>query len=205
MKQKKRTFWSAAEKAYLRRTYPDQHTCKIVSHLGRSLSSVHGMARKIGVSKSEAYLSENCRLRPGECIGKAYQFKPGHVPANKGSRRPGWHRGRMTETQFKTGQKPKNTLPVGTIKANADGYLRIKVSDTPETADCKGANSPNWEFVHKRVWEDTHGPIPPGHRIWWKDGNHENRALTTKSTCPGLSRSPRNAGGEVRAVPTWLS
>ena len=172
-----RRFWSDAEKAHLRRAYPNGRTQDIAAHLGRSLTSVYATARKLGLSKTQAYLAENCRMRPGEHVVNGHEFKPGHVPANKGLRRPGWHVGRMKETQFKKGQRPPNTLPVGTIQANADGYLRIKVSDDPEAPDAKGAKSPNWEFVHKRVWEAAHGPIPPGHRIWWKDRNHENCAL----------------------------
>jgi hypothetical protein len=68
-------------------------------------------------------------------------------------------------------------MPVGTVKPNADGYLRMKVSDFPEPPGERGANSPNWKFLHVMVWEDAHGRIPKGHRIWWKDRNHKNCAL----------------------------
>src|SRR5207253_2069672 len=136
-------------------------------------------ARKLSLDKSPGYLRRFARLQPGHHHGKATQFPKGHAPANKGLRRPGYSvgRGRMQETQFKKGQKPGNWLPVGTVKPNADGYLQIKISDAPEPPDAKGANSPNWEFVHKRVWEAAHGPIPEGYRIWWKDGDRTNCAL----------------------------
>lgn len=61
------------------------------------------------------------------------------------------------------------------MKFNGDGYLVRKISDLPNNG--RGALDRNWEFVHKRVWEDAHGPIPKGHRIWWKDRNHSNCAL----------------------------
>lgn len=171
--------WTAAEKEYLRRTYPDQPTSELAAALGRPLTAVYAQATKLGLKKSAAYMASPaaCRLRRGDNIGKACRFQSGHVPANKGLRRPGWSRGRMKQTQFQKGNRSANWLPVGTVRVNADGYLRIKISDAPEPPDGHGANSPNWEFVHRRVWEDAHGPIPQGHRIWWKDGNHENCAL----------------------------
>jgi hypothetical protein len=171
--------WTDEDNDYLRRTYADHFARDIARRIGRSVTSVHAQARKLGLKKDETFVVTHCRLQKGAHIGVEFQFKPGQAPANKGLRRPGYSkgRGRMEETQFKKGTRPPNTLPVGTIKPNADGYLRIKISDAPELPGAKGANSPNWEFVHKRVWEAAHGPIPPGHRIWWKDGNHLNCAL----------------------------
>jgi len=57
----------------------------------------------MGLTKSAAYLASPaaCRLRKGDNVGAARRFRPGHVPANKGLRRPGWSTGRMAETQFK--------------------------------------------------------------------------------------------------------
>lgn len=171
-----RTLWTADDKARLRRIYPDLPASQVAELLGRSIESISGQAAKLGLRKSATYLAspDACRLRRGDDIGKAFRFPPGHVPANKGTRRPGWSAGRMRETQFTKGQQPGNTLPVGTVRANADGYLRIKISDAPEPPGARGANSPNWEFVHRRVWEAAHGPIPEGYRIWWKDGDHQN-------------------------------
>jgi hypothetical protein len=170
-------FWSTAEEKYLRRHYADGHTAELAKALGRPIAKVYAKAKKLGLEKSAEYLRRFARLQPGHQLGRATQFPKGHLPANKGLRRPGWSAGRMRDTQFKKGQKPANTYPVGAIVKNADGYLRIKVRDDPEPPGLKGGSSKNWEFVHRRVWEDAHGPIPPGHRIWWKDGNHDNNAL----------------------------
>jgi HNH endonuclease len=171
--------YTAVELRTLRKLFPHISTFKVAKRLKRSVCSVNGMATKFGLHKTEKYLAspDACRLRRGDNIGAAYRFPPGHVPANKGLRRPGYAltHGRMVETTFKKGQRPPNYDPVGTIKPNADGYLRIKLSDIPNNG--KGANDKNWEFVHRRVWEAAHGPIPKGHRIWWKDGNHANCAL----------------------------
>lgn len=32
-------------------------------------------------------------------------------------------------------------------------------------------------YLHHLVWEKAHGPIPPGHKVAFKDGNHRNCAL----------------------------
>jgi hypothetical protein len=172
-----RKSYSAAERRILRKFFPHISTFKLANMLKRSACSVSGMAYKFGLRKTEKYLStpDACRLRRGDNVGAAFRFPPGHVPANKGLRRPGWAPGRMRATQFKKGQRPGNYLPVGTIKPNADGYLRVKVSDLRNNG--RGANDKNWEFVHRRIWEAAHGRIPKGHRIWWKDGNHANCAL----------------------------
>lgn len=175
--------WTNEDNEKLRALYPHSPTSDVAKVLERSKSATYGQARKLSLHKSKAYLASPaaCRLRRGDQVGKSYRFPPGHVPANKGLRRPGWSPGRMRETQFKAGERQgvakKRWKPVGTIMPNGDGYLRIKVADQPESIAGKGATSTNWEFVHKRVWEAEHGPIPPGHRIWWKDGDHSNCAI----------------------------
>jgi hypothetical protein len=171
--------YTADELRLLRKLFPHVSTFTLAKRLKRSVCSVNGMATKFGLHKSAEYIArlltaEGQRLRKA---GEPHRFPKGHVPANKGLRRPGYSigRGRMQETQFKEGQRPHDWLPIGTVKMNADGYLRRKIADEPHAGN--GANSRNWEFVHKRVWEDAHGPIPKGHRIWWKDKDHTNCAL----------------------------
>jgi len=174
-----RHIWTDGEKEFLSLSYPHLPTSEIARAIGRPVRQIYAQAKKLGLSKTEAYLAspDACRLRRGPNPGVRFRYPKGHVPANKGLRRPGYAVGRMKETQFKKGQKPGNTLPIGTIAPNGDGYLRIKVKDEPQSIAGKGALSTNWEFVHRRVWEAAHGPIPEGHRIWWKDGNHQNNDL----------------------------
>lgn len=175
--------WTKQDMEKLRSLYPHLRTVEVAETLGRSKSTVYAQAAKRGLHKSAEYLASPaaCRLRRGDNVGKSHRFAPGHAPANKGLRRPGWSMGHMQETQFKkgsrTGAANNKWKPVGTVMPNADGYLRIKVADQPESIAGKGAASTNWQFVHRRVWEAAHGPIPKGHRLWWKDGNHLNCAL----------------------------
>ena len=159
----------------LRAIFADRSSAEVARILRRPLASVNQKAHQLGMKKSARYMASPaaCRLRRGDNVGKATRFPKGHVPANKGLRRPGWSRGRMAETQFKKGQRSSNYLPIGTVSKDFYGYLRIKIADGLGGT----GNQKVWAFVHRKVWEDAHGPIPKGHRIWWKDGNHANCAL----------------------------
>lgn len=169
--------WLPRDIAELRRLYPNGWPRDLVCHFGRPMVNIQAAAHRYGIKKDAAFVREAGRLSARHANVRAVQFKKGHVPVNKGLRRPGWFAGRMRETQFKKGNRPHTWLPVGTVQPNADGYLRMKVRDDSEATAGKGGSSTNWMFVHRMVWESAHGPIPPGHRIWWKDANHNNCAL----------------------------
>lgn len=96
-------------------------------------------------------------------------FKPGQESWNKGlSYQPG---GRCQENQFKPGQKPQTTVPVGTESVDKDGYLKRKVRDDAPS----GMSRKNWKFVHVLKWEEYHGrPVPPKHVVRLKDGDKRN-------------------------------
>ena len=184
--------WSAADTAKLIARYPHEPTSTIARDLQRSLSATYGRAAQLGLNKSAEYLAgpDACRLRRGDNVGAAHRFSKGHVPANKGLRRPGWAPGRMKETQFKKGQRSgiaaRNWRPVGTIRLDPDGYLRIKVREARTGEACGFGNSRIWPQLHRQLWEQAHGPIPPGHAVAFKNGDKadvriENLELLTRS------------------------
>jgi hypothetical protein len=158
------------EDEILRRAFPHNRTAKVARVLGRSESSVHQRARKLGLKKSAKYLAspEACRLRRGGEVGKPYRYPKGHVPANKGLRRPGWAPGRMATTQFKkgamSGAAQRNYVPIGTERIK-DGVLARKVTDDPSMYPAR-----RWVPVHRMVWEAAHGPVPEGHVVRFRDG-----------------------------------
>lgn len=163
--------WSAQDDAFLRGRYPDTRTSAIAVALGRTLSAVYGRAEKLGLNKSAAYLAsaDASRLRRGDNVGAAFRYPKGHVPANKGVRRPGFGPGRMKETQFKKGQRSgqaaRNWMPIGATRL-MDGYRYTKVSDVP--------NMPytvNWKPTHILLWESVHGPVPPKHALKFVNGD----------------------------------
>ncbi len=96
----KRRFWAPWELARLHTDYPHVSTKELARDLGRSANAVYGRAALMGLHKSAEYLAspDACRLRRGDHVGAGRRFSPGHVPANKGLRRPGWSPGRMAET-----------------------------------------------------------------------------------------------------------
>lgn len=162
-------FWTAAEDQVLRDRYADEQTETIAQDLGLGLGRVYQRARKLGLSKSAAfYLSDKSkRIQRGKQHPAmiASRFPKGHVPANKGLRRPGWAPGRMAKTQFKKGEMSgaaaRNYVPIGTEKIDKKrNVLMRKVTDDPTIFPVK-----RWRPVHVLVWEAAHGPVPDDGRI----------------------------------------
>lgn len=155
------------EVAYLRANFPTTQTQAIAAELGRDEGSVNRKAYALGLHKSAEYLASPaaCRLRRGDNVGAAFRFKKGLVPANKGTRRPGYAPGRMASTQFRKGERrgasARNWLPIGSVRVNADGYLDRKVRDD-------GPPQNRWRAVHRLVWEEANGAIPPDCAIVFK-------------------------------------
>jgi len=159
--------WSRADDAALRRRYPHMSTSTLARQLRRSITATHARASQLGLKKSAAYLAspDACRLRRGDNIGARFRYPPGHVPANKGVRRPGYAPGRMRETQFKKGGLPRNYMPIGSTRT-CDGYVYVKVADVryvPYTV--------NWLPLHIIEWERVNGPLPAGHALAFR--NHD--------------------------------
>lgn len=182
----KRRPWTEAELKTVREMYPLRGTRHIAKVLGRTASMVYNAAHHLGLKKApEFFLSdESGILRKGETRpeGVRTQFKKGQVPPNKGLRRPGWSPGRMKETQFKkgarTGAAAKNWRPIGTILADHEGYLRIKVREYVYGKEASGlGNTKVWPLLGRHVWEQHHGPIPPKHLVTFKDGDKNNCAI----------------------------
>ena len=100
--------------------------------------------------------------------GLTGHFKPGQVPANKGTK--GLYNVGGNRTSFKKGQKPSNFKPVGTERIDRDGYTIIKVSDD-------GPWHKRWKLKHKVLWEEVNGPVPKGHCLIFLDSDKSNLDL----------------------------
>lgn len=177
--------WSAEDDDRMRREYPDTPTAQLARSLGRSTSAVYARADLLGCVKSEAYLASPaaCRLRRDASPASiACRFRKGQPPANKGLRRPGWHRGRMRETQFRKGERRGVAVtlwkPIGTERVSKDGYLERKINnDLPLQA--------RWRAVHLIVWEAAHGRLPKGYAVTFinsdkRDVRLDNLALVSR-------------------------
>jgi hypothetical protein len=162
--------WSQADDRALRRIYPHRPTAGIARQLRRSLTATYARAGMLGLRKSAAYMAspDAYRFRRGQGGGEACRFTKGHVPANKGLRRPGWSAGRMKETQFKKGVRSPNYMPIGSTRL-MDGYVYVKVAAVPNVP-----YTVNWLPLHILEWERAHGPVPAGHCLWFTDGNRQH-------------------------------
>jgi hypothetical protein len=173
--------WDPKEIELVRELYADMKTEKLAVLMGRTVCGVYQTAAKLGIRKSAAYLAspEACRLRRDDSPASiATRFVKGQVPANKGLRRPGWAPGRMASTQFKkggrTGAAARNWCPVGSIRTDPEGFLRIKVREWTEGEACGFGNTKIWPLLNRHVWEQHKGPIPPSHAVVFKDRNRAN-------------------------------
>jgi len=168
--------WSEDEIAWLVALWPDVKSALVAEALGRRLSQCHYMAHKLGLKKSAEYLAspDACRLRREDSPGIAYRFQPGIKPWNTGLK--GWKAGgRSAETRFKKGYRPHTWKPVGAERLSKEGYLQRKMTDT-------GYPPRDWVGVHILLWREHHGPVPPGHKLRFINGDKtdiriENLAL----------------------------
>jgi hypothetical protein len=182
--------WSAKERALLRKLYPDSSTAHLVRVLGRKAGKIYAQAQKLGLHKSAAFHADaklSGRFDKLSRAGEAFRYPKGHAPANKGLRRPGYAPGRMATTQFKKGQNPHTyRFKVGDTRINTDGYIDRKIR-----TDKKGSS--NWRPLHRILWEDKHGPVPPGYVVAFSDGNKLNCVLGNLELMTMGDNARRNA------------
>lgn len=159
--------WTSDECDLLKSLYPDTATAEIAAKMGVRVNQVHGKASALGLKKSAEYLASDlaCRMRRGDNIGAAYQFKPGAAPWNKGIKFDSG--GRSHQTRFKPGMRPHTWRPIGTERISKDGILERKITDT-------GITKHDYVAVHRLAWIERHGPIPAGCAIVFRDGNPSN-------------------------------
>jgi hypothetical protein len=165
--------WTAAQDRRLRQRYASETIDTLTQLLGHSASSVYQRARRLGLVKPEGWAAKVTRQRWAEGRNEGSRrrhFPKGHVPANKGLRRPGWAPGRMAETQFKkgamSGAAQHNYVPIGTEKIDKKRNVLVrKITDGPALFPVN-----RWRPVHVLVWEAANGPIPPGHICVFRRG-----------------------------------
>lgn len=105
-------------------------------------------------------------------VDSSMYFSKGHIPSNKGKRGlPSV--GRMKETQFKKGHKPLNTLNDGVItirhlkskgRIGRKAYRWIRIDR-------------KWVELHRKIWQDAHGPVPKGMCVAFRDGDSLNCSI----------------------------
>jgi hypothetical protein len=192
--------WRADEDALLRRLYADTPTAQIAAQLGRTEASTYQRARTLRLAKSAAYLASalSGRIRPGDTDrGLAGRFKPGNRPWTTG--RKGYQAGGQSPAfRFKPGQMPHNWRPIGSTRI-AGGILQRKHTET-------GYPPRDWVSVHRSVWEATHGPVPAGHVVVFKNGRHTtDEAAITLDALELLTRAQVMARNTRHNLPPELN
>jgi hypothetical protein len=158
--------WTDEEKRIVREIYPDHLASEIAAMIGKTVSGVQQMARSLGVRASKERVAETGRRTAQNPNSIAARFKKGHIPETKGKKMPSEVYEKIRHTMFAKGHVPTNHKPVGSERVSVDGYVEVKVAE------------PNkWRLKHRLVWEEAHGPIPPGHNIQFRDGNRQNLSL----------------------------
>jgi hypothetical protein len=165
-----RRAWSEFELEVLRLHYATTVTADLAELLGRQPWVVSQKACVIGLRKTREHLAQIAHERsttPGHG-GNATRFGKGHVPANKGTRRPGYAPGNRAKGQFKAGERhgmsAHNWRPIGSYRVNTEGVLDRKVRDD-------GPPQRRWVAAHRLVWIEANGPIPPDCAVVFKPGH----------------------------------
>jgi hypothetical protein len=183
--------WSRAEDAQLRRRYPNEATADIARDLGRTLSTTYQRALKLGLKKAEGWVAKCMRERwaQGRHVNsRKAQFKPGVPSWSKGTKGIVGVQEGCRRTQFKkgtmAGAAQHNYVPIGTERVR-DGYLCRKLTDDPNTYPAN-----RWKALHRIVWEEANGPVPPGFAVTFKPGRHTtDAALITPDAVELVSRA----------------
>lgn len=174
--------WTPEDEALLRLRYPHESASALAVVLGRATHAIHRKARQMGLSKSGEFLSGAQSRRLDGSQGVGFRFEKGHRPWNKGLK--GTCCG-GEETQFKPGQKPRNWLPIGSLRLSNEGYLQRKMTDT-------GYPPRDWVCVHTLLWVEANGPVPDGHCLSFRDGNKQHITLDNLELITRAERMRRN-------------
>ncbi len=118
--------------------------------------------------------------------GRDCRIKHGNVPPNKG--RKGYCAPGSEKGWFKPGHIPAGTMPIGSERINACGYVEVKYSEN------SGKPSRRWKGKHVMIWEKANGHVPRGHVVIFADGDKRNfklsnLVLVSRSELAVLNRS----------------
>lgn len=160
-----RAAWTDEQLDLLRKFYPNFKTEDVAFMVGHPLQATYRKANNLGLKKSAEFLASGHAGRLDGVRGGATRFQKGHASWNKGAK--GLHIG-GEPTQFKPGQAPYNTMPIGSYRLDPDGTLQRK------TSDAKGSNSKRWRSVHELVWIAANGPVPAKHMVVFRPGMRTN-------------------------------
>lgn len=159
--------WTERQLACLAAHYADMPIQQLEKRTGHDRDSIYRKASYMGLERSKEIIAEQGRRNSQHPKSVASRFKKGHEPANKGKKEHEFRSPEAIErcrrTQFKPGQQPHNTKPVGYERIDDDGYVLVKV-----------AANRKMTHKHRHVWRQHHGEIPDGYCVSFRDGDKTN-------------------------------
>lgn len=167
--------------AYIKANFANTLSSVIAEKIGCTLRGLYNKAHALGLKKSKEWLcsEESGRLYKGNQKGYNTRFKKGKPTWNKGMTGLSYEASKAT--QFKKGNIPHNHKPIGSERITKDGYIEIKISE------------PNkWEQLHRVLWKQSHGEIPYGYCVVFKDGNKKNCVIENLELISRAENAIRN-------------
>ena len=165
-------FWTPEKDAWFASFVPGHHEAEISAEHER-LYGTPLTGSQIGNHKAKL------GVKSGTDGGR---FRRGMEPANKGKTwdeyMPAASQERCRSTQFKKGQllgiAKERLKEVGYERVDSkDGYIYVKVKDTPQKQE-PGSFNDNFRPKHHVVYEQAHGPIPGGCVVAFADHDMRN-------------------------------
>jgi len=174
---------------YIKATFPGRSAAELTNLFNKKYNTYFTTAQLASIAYRNGIKNGlDCRIKPGERIGIATEFKKGQKSWNKGTKGLCGTHPNCQKTQFKKGASVYNQAPVGTEGVTTDGYVWVKTAE------------PNVRpYKHILIWEQLHGKIPPGHCLIFADGNKqnvviENLILVTRAELGLLNRHHKITG-----------
>lgn len=157
--------WTDDDKDFMRENYPHMTNPEIAEALGRTVAAVARRGKQMGLSKTA-----ETRAR----VNSRNSSKPRRVsPASR-------------RTQFRSGQQPRNTEPLGAESWTSNGYRIRKVAH-------HGKQHERWRPVHHLVWEEHYGAVPDGYIIVFRDGDQTNVSVENLEIISRAQRMHQNS------------
>lgn len=142
------------ENQFIEANYLTMPVKRIASELKRSQAFVLRRIKKLGL------------VIPREIIEQRKndsQIKKGSAPPNKGKKMPPELYEKAKATMFKKGNTPHNT--------KWDGYISIRIDNHGHPYKHVRISKGKFELLHRKIWMDAYGPIPPKMQVSFRNGD----------------------------------
>lgn len=173
--------WSDAEIQYLKDNYANNLTDDIAAKLNLTNGQVSYKAQLLCLHKNPEWVRENSRKNISKADHPIHKtkFKKGHKTWNKGMK--GVCFSGCEKTWFKKGHKPHNTKFDGYTRVGRDNYIEVRVAEG------------KFIGLHRKIYEDHHGPVPSDSIVIFKDGNKRNFDINNLEMITKAENARRNS------------